>query len=128
MRRLASLLMACMVVFAVLDTTSGCSLRQTKTVELPPATSTTRVIVRRQALDWTVAWSFYAASYVRLTYQTCPGQHLLGRPEVQQTTQTVSITLWANPKDCPNPITKEITVPLGQPLGHRALTNPSLLQ
>ena len=128
MRKLASLAMACAVVVTVLITASGCSLHRTKTITLPPSTSTTRVIVRRQALDWDVASSFYAASDVRLTYQVCPGQHLLGRPEVHQTAQNVSITLWANPKDCASPLTRQITVQLGQPLAHRALTNPALLQ
>lgn len=122
MRRIAPLLLLVALV------ATGCSLHQTKTIVLPPTTSTTKVIIRRQALDWNVAWSFYAASDVQLTYQICPGQKLLGRPQIQQNAQNVSITLWANPKSCASEVSKNITVQLGRPLAHRALTNPALLQ
>lgn len=128
MRKLVSVALACIAVFALLLTAAGCSLHQTKTLVLPPTTSKTTVIVRRQALDWQVVHSFYAADDVQLSYQICPGQHLIQRPQVQQTAQNVSITLWANQKSCPTALTKNITIHLGQPLAHRALTNPSLLQ
>lgn len=127
MRKLVSAAMACIVCAALL-TAAGCSLHQTKTLVLPPTTSKTTVIIRRQALDWNVAHSFYAANDVQLTFQLCPGQHLIERPQVQQNAQNVSITLWANPKNCASPVTTSITIPLGRPLAHRALTNPSLLQ
>lgn len=128
MRKLVSLAMACAAVCAMLLTAAGCSLHQTKTVVLPPTVSKTTVIIRRQALDWQVVHTFYASPDVQLTYQLCPGQHLVQPPQVQQTAQNVSITLWANPKTCAAPLTRTLTVHLAQPLAHRALTNPSLLQ
>lgn len=105
---------------------SGCSLQTTKVITIPGSTQTV-IVHAHQALDWNVEWSFYAASNVRLSYPLCPGQHLVGPPAVTSNGQNVSITLWATEATCANPDTRTITVQLGQPLGHRALTNPALL-
>ena len=108
---------------------TGCSLQQTKVIEVPNPSGTKTIIVRaNQALNWNVTWSYYAADNVRLNYPLCPRQHLVGEPRVKQSAQNVSITLWATQASCANPATKSITVQLGKPLGNRPLTNPSLLQ
>lgn len=108
---------------------TGCSLQQTKVITVPNPSGTQTVIVRaNQALNWNVSWSYFAANNVRLTYPLCPGQKLVGRPHVKQDAQNVSITLWATQATCANPMTKNITVQIGKPLGNRPLTNPSLLQ
>lgn len=106
---------------------AGCSLQQTKVIDVPNPSSTKTVIVHPpQALNWNVTWSYFAASNVRLNYPLCPGQKLVGKPIVKQNLRNVSITLWATQGSCPNPVTKNITVQLGRPLGNRPLTNPSL--
>ena len=106
---------------------AGCSLQQTKVVTVPNPEGTKTVIVHpNQALAWNVSWSYYAADYVRLNYPLCPGQKLVGKPVVKQNARNVSITLWATPATCANPVTENITVGLGRPLGNRPLTNPSL--
>lgn len=108
---------------------SGCSLRQTKVIDVPNPSGTKTVIVQMpHALTWSVTWSYYAASSVRLNYPLCPGQKLIGRPRVQQNAQIVAITLLATQRTCANPDTKNITVQLGRALGNRPLTNPGVLQ
>ncbi|MGN6162719.1 MAG: hypothetical protein ACTHOG_13585 [Marmoricola sp.] len=108
---------------------AGCSLQQTKVVQLPPPSGTKTVIVHpNQALDWNVRSSYFASSSVQLSYGLCPGQHLAGKPQVVQNAHNVSITLWANQATCATPAPQTITVQLGRPLGNRALTNPALLQ
>lgn len=119
---------AAALVLAALSV-AGCSLQQTKVRELPAPTGTKTVIIRpSQALAWNVSSSYFAASDVTLTYPLCPGQHLVGGPQVKQDAQNVSITLLANQATCANPDTRTIVVKLGRPLQHRALTNPALLQ
>lgn len=105
---------------------SGCSLHQVKYRTLPSEPPTTIHVQRLQALDWSVVNSYYLWSEVTLSYPLCRGQHLIGKPAVDATAQTVSITLWANPKTCANPAMHPIVVQLGQNLGHRPLSNPDL--
>lgn len=120
---------ASLALVLVTLTLAGCSLQQTKVRQLPAPTGTKTVIIRpSQALAWNVRSSYFAASDVTLSYPLCPGQHLVGGPQVKQDAQNVSITLLANQATCANPITKTIVVKLGRPLQHRALTNPGLLQ
>ncbi|MGN6723916.1 MAG: hypothetical protein ACTHJM_15005 [Marmoricola sp.] len=108
---------------------AGCSLQQTKVIDTPNPSGTKTVIVHPpQALAWNVTWSYYAANNVRLNYPLCPGQKVVGRPHVKQDASNVSITLLATQATCANPVTKNITVQLGKPLGNRPLTNPALLQ
>lgn len=123
MKRLAFIAMIAAILVA-----SGCSLRQTKVIDVPNPSGTKTVIVHLpQALDWNVTWSSRAATTVRLGYPLCPGQKLVGQPRVHQNAQNVSITLLATQPTCANPVTKHITIQLGKALGNRALTNPALL-
>jgi hypothetical protein len=106
---------------------AGCSLQQTKVINVPNPSGTKTVIVHPpQALNWNVTWSYFAANNVRLSYPLCPGQKLVGKPIVKQNAKNVSITLWATQATCANPATKNITVQIGKPLGNRPITNPSL--
>jgi hypothetical protein len=109
-------------------TVSGCSLQRHEIRPAPPVVTDTITMHQYQALDWSVINTYYLSNQVSLSYPLCPGQHMIGKPDVRMTGQTVSITLWANPKTCANPTTRSIVVQLRQDLGHRPLSNPNLLQ
>lgn len=108
---------------------SACSLQQTRVRTIPGPTEVTTVMVPgKQALEWDVTSSYYASSKVVLSYPLCPGQALVGAPVVQESAASVAITLWATQATCVRGDLKSLTVQLPNNLGHRALSNPDLLQ